>query len=157
MKGRARTQTNWQIQDEQDQTANSEQVSHCGLEKKKANSFWSVTGPLNWILSAVGGLRFINVQARLGMNWSHVDTVGAVTSAHHQTLPSKKLSRCYEKARGLEQSAHSLQHHRNAVYPLKSSFGCFHFSNSPVMKPRNFYYYIYMIYLISQKGEDDAA
>lgn len=33
-KGRAGTQTNWQIQDEQDQTANSEQVSHCGLGKK---------------------------------------------------------------------------------------------------------------------------
>lgn len=47
--------------------------------EKKANSFWSVTGPLNWILSAVGGLRFINVHARLGMNWSHVDTVGVVS------------------------------------------------------------------------------
>lgn len=29
----AETQTNWQPQDEQDQTANSEQVGHCGLEK----------------------------------------------------------------------------------------------------------------------------
>lgn len=90
MKGRARTQTNWQIQDEQDQTANSEQVSHCGQEKK-SNSFWSVIGPLNWILSAVGGLRFINVYARLDMNWSHVDTVGAVSrfvSWPHLDTPS---------------------------------------------------------------------
>lgn len=33
-KDRAETQTKWQPQDEQDQTANSEQVGHCGLEKR---------------------------------------------------------------------------------------------------------------------------
>lgn len=43
-----------------------------GKNKKKGNLFQSITGPLNWVLTAVGGIRFIDVHAQMGLNWSHL-------------------------------------------------------------------------------------
>lgn len=59
-------QTNSQLQDEQDQTAISEQVGHCGLEK---GQFISVNRwPFKLDIECCWGLRFINVHARPGLN-----------------------------------------------------------------------------------------
>lgn len=45
---------------------------------EKGKLFKSVAGPLNWILSAAGELRFINVYGRPATTRAHVDTVAAV-------------------------------------------------------------------------------
>lgn len=144
MKGRARTQTNWQIQDEQDQTANSEQVSHCGLEKKKKGQFILVGHwPFKLDLECCWWAEVYQCPCPVGYelipcwySWC-CEQICELTPPRHTIRPSFIRSWATAiKAREVEQSTHSLQHQHNTVCPLKTSPCCFHwgFFNSSVIK-----------------------